>query len=48
MTIWWRLLRSGGFKYTARQTQAVLNKIPFWKRQNCVLSSKSVDGKQDY
>ena len=31
----------------ARLTQAALNEIPFLKRQNFVLPSKSVDGKQD-
>ena len=31
----------------ARLTQAALNEIPFSKRQNFVLPSKSVDGKQD-
>ena len=34
--------------FKARNTQAVLNEILFWKRQNCVLPSKSVDGKQNY
>ena len=34
--------------YKARQTQSVLNEMPFQKRQNCALPSKSVDGKQDY
>ena len=33
--------------HKARQTQAVLNEIPFQRRQNCVLPSKSGDGKQE-
>ena len=44
MTICWS---SGDFMHKARQTQAVLNEIPFQKRQNCVLPSKSGDGKQE-
>ena len=34
--------------FKARNTRAVLNEILFWKRQNCVLPSESVDGKQNY
>ena len=34
--------------YKARHTQALLNEIPFQKRQNFVPPGKSVDGKQDF
>ena len=39
---------SGGFQYKARLTKVVVNELPFYKRQNCLLLSKSVDDKQDY
>ena len=48
ITIWWRLLRSAGFKYKVRLKQVVLNEVPFYKWQNCVILSESVGGKPDY
>ena len=38
---WW-------FSVYGRLTKVVLNEIPFQKRQNCVLLSKSFDDEQDY
>ena len=45
MITWWRLSKSGGFKYKARLTQLVLNEITFKKRKNDVVLGKHIDSK---
>ena len=51
-TLFWRYDKSYKgmvvLSIKARLPQAVLNEIPFKKRQNCEPLSKTVDGKYDY
>ena len=48
MTIMMKAIKESGFRYKARQTLGVPNEMSLQKRQNCVLPTKSVNGKQDY